>query len=265
MKIIAAVATVLLFSQCHSAKMALQNGWQNKEEYKVSGRRNIFSKEKMSFGEYHTTGIKRSWIRTSGSRHFAIAKGNVTDYDYTNIISLDYIKRKQTLRFSMTDAANHISEVFAVSKFNAMDLTIGNHPGSIVNVAADILNGIGNKPDNKFYVQLYTKEGEKPWEMLIDNTETQLHPKSYIGYLSQTKDNYYTILPVHQMEGKHGEAANILFGSVGYELRNKDNIPVAAVSKLNKGLVYFQNVSTDEKFLLANACAALLMQDQIQN
>ena len=82
-------------------------------------------------------------------------------------------------------------------------------------------------------------------------------------YLSQGRNNYYTIVPVREMEGKDGKPAGILFGSIGFEIRNKDGKAVAAVSKLDKGVVYMQAKDAEERFLLANVCAALLMQEVI--
>ena len=252
----------LLFAQCHPAKMALnEDAWPAKEEYEVLGKKGIFSKERMQFGKYHTTEVKRSWVKGTVSR-FGLGEGNVTDYDYTNIISLDYIRRNQTIKFSMTDEANRASEVFCVSKFKTTELTIGNQPNSVLNIGIDVVKSILSHPDDKYYVQIYTK-AERPWELILDNVQTQLHPKTYVGFLSQGRDRYYTIVPVREMQGKDGKPAGILFGSVGFEIRNKEGKAVAAVSKIDKGVVYMQGSDEEERFLLANVCAALLMQEVI--
>jgi len=262
-KYLSAAIIVILFSQCRPAKMALSpDDWKSKEEYEVAGKRGLFTRERMSFGDYYTTEVKRSWVKGSNSR-FGLGTNLLNENDYTNIISMEYIKRNQTIRFSMTGMSRQESEVYCVSRFNAQDLTVGNKPNSIVNVAIDIIEAVHSQPDSKYYVQLYLKQNERPWELLLDNVQSQLKPGSYIGYLSQSRDNYYSIVPVRQMEGKDGKPANMLFGAIGFEFRNKYNEPVAAVSLIDKGVVYFQNVSPEEKFLLANACAALLMQEQL--
>ena len=254
---------VVLFSQCRPAKMALSpEDWKSKEEYRVSGKRGLFTKEGMSFGDFYTTDVKRSWVKGTNSK-FGLGGNFFNENDYTNIISVEYIKRKQTIRFSMADATRQESEVYCVSRFDARELTVGNKSHSIVNIAIDIIEAANSQPDSKYYVQLYLKQNERPWEMLLDNVQSQLKPGSYIGYLSQSRDNYYSIVPVRQMEGKDGQPANMLFGAIGFEFRNKYNQPVAAVSLIDKGVVYFQNTTPEEKFLLANACAALLMQDVI--
>lgn len=255
------ISIVIVCTNCSPAKMALDTpGWAQHETLTVSGKKGLFSKERMHFGEYRTTAVKRSWIKGSGS-HYGLGTGIPGNHDYTNIISLNQIRKKQTIRFSLTDEHKNLSEVYCVSKFNATGITVGNNPNSIFNVALDLLlSPVGS---NTYYVQLYHQQGERPWEMLIDNDKSQQKPRSYIGYLNYSRDRYYTIHPVYKMENKNGKASNILFGAVGFEFRNSAGKPVAAVSTLNKGVVYLQPLPANERFLLANACAALLMQDMI--
>jgi hypothetical protein len=260
--ILFSATTIVSLTQCRTAKMALHDEqWPAKEEYKVEGKKGIFSKEKLQFGEYHTTQVKRSWTRGTNNK-FGIGEGNINSHDYTNLISIDYIKRKQTVRFSLTDAGSRESEVFCVSNFNASEVQIGNRPNSIFNIGIDVVRSLLSQPDDKYYVQIYTK-AERPWELIIDNVQAQMKPKKYVGYLSRGADDYYTIVPVREMEGKDGKPQAILFGSVGFEFRNKEGKAVAAVSKIDRGIVYLQNVTAEEKFLLANACAALVLQEMI--
>ncbi|MBK7123060.1 MAG: hypothetical protein IPH68_09765 [Chitinophagaceae bacterium] len=101
--------------------MALDTtGWQNPETLAVNGKRGLFTKENMHFGEYRTTSVKRSWIKGSSGR-FGLGTGSVNGYDYTNIISLEYIKKKQTIRFSMTDGSNNLGSVLCF-RFNTRTL-----------------------------------------------------------------------------------------------------------------------------------------------
>jgi hypothetical protein len=247
-----------LLTQCRPAKMALHNEyWPSKEEYKVEGKKGIFSKERLQFGEFSTTKVKRSWTRGTSN------KGSLKD-DYTNIISVDYIQKKQTIHFSLTDGSGRSSEVFCASNFNTSEVQIGDRPNSIFNIGIDVVRSLLSQPDDKYYVQIYLKD-RSPWELLLDNVQSQMKPKDYVGYLSHGKDDYYTIIPVWEMEGKDGKPQAILFGSVGFEFRNKAGKPVAAVSKIDRGVVYLQNVTAEEKFLLANACAALVMQEMISD
>lgn len=255
---------LVLFSQCRPAKMALTSDrWNSKEEYAVAGKRGLFTRERLSFGEYHTTAVKRSWVKGSGSK-FGLGTGTPNNYDYTNIISYEQIRRRQTIRFSMSDANKTESEVYCIAKFSSNDWQVGANPNSIFNIGLDVVEALKNRPQSKYYVQVYLRANEKPWELMIDNIEAQLYPKDYIGLLSQTKDKYYSIVPVQTMEGKDGQPMKTLFGAVGFEFRNPQNKAVAAVSMIDRGVVYFQSMDKEEKFLLANACAALLMQQELE-
>ena len=58
-----------LLTQCYPAKMSLQpDAWSQKEEFEVKGKNGLFSKEKLQFGEFYTTQVKRSWTKDSTSR-----------------------------------------------------------------------------------------------------------------------------------------------------------------------------------------------------
>jgi hypothetical protein len=100
--------------------------------------------------------------------------------------------------------------------------------------------------------------------MLIDNNAAQVHAKTYTGLLAKNKSEYYTVAPVYKLVNKQGKAVSLpLGGSVGFEFRDKNGNTVAAVSLIDNGVVYFNKVSPQEKFLLANAAAALLLQQQL--
>lgn len=263
MKRILSIALItVFFASCSPAKMALnENDWKAKEEYDVRNRKKLFGKESMNFGEFRTTLVKRSWTKGSESR-YGWGIGNPTDGTYENVLSWVKDKHKQTLRFSMADEKGDSSEVVCLTKAESSTLQIGKNENSIVNIATELLLHT-SQSSNTFYVRLYTNKHDKPWEMLFDNEAWVGKPKKYLGVIAMDKDHYYTLKPVTQMQGKNGQAANILFGAVGLEIRNKEGKPVAAVSMLNNGVVYLTDVSAEEKFLLANICAALLMQEQI--
>lgn len=255
--------SVLFFTSCMPAKMYLNsNTWQNEEAYKVKGRNGIFIKQKLQFGNYTTTSVKRSWTKGNSNKN-TFGLGDRTRDDYTNFISIDYIQKNQTFQFSLTDDGGNTSQAYAVTKFKAEDLQVGNNPNSIVNIAIDLFSGISNS-SNSFYAQIFIGDKNKPWELLLDNQQWQAKPKSYVGLITLDKNNYYTLKPITQMQNKKGKAANILFGAIGFEILNKKNEPVGAISLINNGMVYFNTTDKDERFLIANFAAALLLQQNIE-
>ena len=230
---------------------------QAKDEYPVKGRNGILINQKLSFGEYKTTKVKRSWTRGSSSKS-GIGVYNEKN-EYINLISMEYQNRKQTMNFSLSDG-NLSSDVYCASHFDSKDLSIGKNENSIWNIALDI-TGAGFESQNLFYVQIFVDE-KAPWQLLLDNQASQAKAKEYSGIFARSKTEYYTIRPVTRLDQK-GKIRNMPFGSIGYEISDKDGKPVAAVSMMDNGMVFLGKTDPSERFLLANLCSAILLQENI--
>lgn len=248
------------FASCQPFKLAVSNDLKSAhDEYEVKGKDGIMIKQKLSFGEYKTVKVKRSWTKgNSGLTGFGF--GTPYQENWVNIISTEYINKKQTVNFNLTDGQFN-SDVYCVSKFNSKDLQVGARENSLLNIGLDIF-GNGYSSNSTYYVQLFTKGDERPWQLMLDNEEAQFHSREYTGYLAKSKDEYYTIHPATKIE-KNGKVGNTLAGAVGFEIRDPKGFTVAAVSMMNKGMVFMGKRSAEERFLLANVCAALLLQQHI--
>ena len=84
-----------------------------------------------------------------------------------------------------------------------------------------------------------------------------------MGYLAKGKEDYYTIRPLSRVVNKKGKEGTMPFGSAGFEIRNRAGEPVAAVSLIDKGMIYLKALDAQEQILLATACSALLLQEEI--
>ncbi|MGB8192102.1 MAG: hypothetical protein WCF67_09300, partial [Chitinophagaceae bacterium] len=176
---------------CSPAKIGLDaQQWNEKQELSVKGRQGILINQKLSFGEFKTLSVKRSWTR-GGSTFAGWAWGRPGYNDYSTVIGTEYSKRKQTVRFELTDDKANESSVFCITKAYSQDFVIGKNPNSLLNVAMDILR-IEDASENMFWVKLYMKNDEQPWEMVIDNESSQAESKTYTGIVTQSRDKYYT-------------------------------------------------------------------------
>jgi hypothetical protein len=259
------VIAIMLFSvvSCISPRIGLDaNQWTNLQEMPVKGRQGILIKQKLSFGEFNTLSVKRSATK-GGTSFVGWAWGRPGYQDYARIIGMEYTDKNQSIRFELSDGKTNESSVFCVARARSENLVIGHNPNSLLNISLDLLS-IEESAENLFWVKIYLKNEEQPWEMVIDNDASQAKAKSYTGTVAQSADKYYTIHPVYTMtDKKKGKTYTMPIGSIGYEIRNKEGKPVAAVSMLDKGLVYFNSASEQERFLAANVCAALLLQEVI--
>lgn len=259
MKYLIIVSISLFVLSCSPAKIAVDdNGWSQKEELAVKGRQGFLIRQKLSFGEFRTGTVSRSWTKGS-SWGFGIPLAN----DWVESLNMEFVRRKQTVRFSLTDGRGQESEVTAFAKARWRDLTIGDNPNSLVNIIGDLLQ-VGDKGSNTYAVRIFPARNAQPWEMVIDNNAAQRHPRKYTGFLIKNRNEYYAVTPVYKLKNKQGEAVALpLGGSVGFEFRKPTGEVVAAVSLIDNGVVYFSNLPASEKFLLANAAAALLLQQQL--
>lgn len=255
------ILSLLAFIACTPARIGLDaQQWNEKQELSVKGRQGLLINQKLSFGEFKTVSVKRSWTR-GGSTFAGWAWGRPGYNDYSVIIGTEYSSRKQSLRFELTDDKQNESSVFCVTKAYSQDFVVGK-PNSALNVVKDIFR-IEDASESMFWVKLYLKNDEQPWEMAIDNEAAQMESKTYTGVVAQSKDKYYTIHPVYQLAGKNNKMYTMPMGSMGYEIRNKNGKPLAAVSLIDNGRVYLNPMDAEEKFLIANVCTALLLQEQI--
>src|SRR6187551_475359 len=132
------ITIAIMVVGCSPTKMAVEkNNWNNIEEFSVKGRQGLLIKQKLSFGEYRTASVKRSW--TKGSSAFAGWTTGQPGYeDYSRGIGVEYSKKKQSVRFELTDNAAHESSAFCVTKVRSKDFVLGNNPNSLFNISLDI-------------------------------------------------------------------------------------------------------------------------------
>lgn len=248
---------IISLVSCKPFQLSLGEGLKdNNDAMEVKGRSSHIN-QKLSFGNYKTTKIKRSWMKGSGG-YIGSGFGNPMQEGYVNLIGANYVNKQQTLHYGLTNGTD-TSMIFCVSKFNSEDLLIGKNQNSIFNIGMDIFGG-GYKSESGYYVQVFPTVKSSPWQLTLDNEAAQAHPNTYKGLFAKNDKEYYTIHPANKVE-KNGKTGATLFGSMGYEIRNAQGQAVAAVSTMDKGMVYLQKTNEQERFLLANLCSAILLQE----
>jgi hypothetical protein len=254
------VLTIVLIMLCCDVSnaqlhLALDEAeWKGATAYEVKGRNGILINQKLSFGNFFTASVSRSWTKGhSGVNEAGTGPGN----SYRKIISKQYIDRNQTVFFAFEDSSGLKADVHCASDFRVNDLIVGNTGVNLSDLA-----GSANSSQNLYYVQIYTDAGI-PWQMLIDNDAAQQSPRGYEARLAKSKDQYFVIRPYRKVKNKQGKVTELTFGSAGFQISNKKGEALAAVLMINKGVVYLKELPAHERFLLAAACAALLLEDQI--
>lgn len=253
----------LLVSSCTPFQPAFNDGAKTPNiVHNVKGRQGLLLNQKLSFGDFYTSKVKRSWTRGTSSRS-PINTASVSNFFFPDLFSMEWTSKHQRFTFIGADTTNQKAEVFGVSQFDSEDFIIGNNKNSIINILEDI-KGLYSESENLFYFQIFVNEDQQPWQLVLDNQASQSHSTKYRGIFSLDENNYYTLIPITKMQGKNGPRS-ILAGSVGYEINNKKGNLVAAVLLMDKGKVYLNTTDATERFLMENLCAALLLQENINN
>ena len=247
------IAAAIVSGSTHAQKFKIATGeplHSTQTEMDVKGRNGIMIKQKLSFGDYHTTRVRRSairkWTGTTG---------------FPGMIWKEHMEGRQSIHFNLTNGKD-TSDAMAVTNVSTNDLLIGSAtnaarlPGSVVPLftQTDIAK-------NNYSVSIILRPGEEPWQLFLDNTEAQVRRKHAAGFVTRG-DKFYTIDPVWQVEKKDGTVANMPFGSPGFEIRDGDKA-MAAISLLGNGKIYLGPGTEEEKALFANVGAALMLQSVI--
>lgn len=261
MKKLLLLSLVLASFSCKTMQPALSISESDLlESHPVKGRQGLLINQRLKFGEYETSRVKRSWTR-GGNTRLNYPFGTIADPTYPNLISMDYVARNQAYYFQMSDAYGNISDVYGISDYKSQDLQIGDNPNSIINILQDIF-GKTDYAENLFYLQFYLNDERRPWQLLLDNHAAAFFIKEYQGVFALNEKTYFTLKPITKVMGKKGPE-EVWAGNMGFEIFNSSDESVAAVSLVDGGNVYFHTKDPKERFIVANLSAALLLQQDV--
>ncbi|TBX69904.1 hypothetical protein EZL74_05670 [Flavobacterium silvisoli] len=244
---------------CTPFKPALNNA-DALTEYPVKGRQGLLINQKISFDTYTSSRVKRSWTK-GGNTRLPVAVNPVVDFWYPELLAVDATDKSQTFCFQLSDGLQNHSDAYASAHFETERLLVGNNPNSVVNIMRDVMS-VDIDRENMFYAQVFINQDAKPWQLVLDNIESQKNAKQYTGLFEYDKGRYYQLKPITHLQTSQGPKA-VWMGSVGYEISNPAGQTVAAVSLMDKGMVYLSNANAEERFLLANLCTILLLQQNL--
>jgi hypothetical protein len=227
--------------------------WKGVKEFEVKGRNGILIKQKLFFDKYFTTSVDRSWLKGYSSFDHPLKYNSDT-----KIISTEYIDKNQTLFFAFEDSTRRKADVHCVKGFSLQDVK---RSPTLVSIFGNML-GLEGVSD-LYYSQIFTSADSAPWHLLVSNEVAERNPQTYVTKLARSKDEYYLITPYRKVRNNKGKTIDLTFGVAGFKITNRKGEPLAAVSLVNKGMVYLKNVPLEDRFLLAALCSAMLLEDQI--
>jgi hypothetical protein len=258
---------IILFS-CTTAKVTVPDKFSAQAtRMPVKGVNGWQVGQKLSFGSYTTSTIKRGWDFSSSLQYTKLrirpeeAVLKVFDISTDN----DIKKQRSKFQYSISDGDN-ISEVFATEKFSEKQLVYkSNNPW------------IGNASKTKKYDYAFTaailpvEKDAAPWSLVLINsydinkdTAHGIFDRPYVeeeGYATNGKDNIaIRPLRIEKLTTKSGRQTRVFGGKMlsGYELQWDGGV-VAIIDILDNNLWIYNDLEPKEKMILSAISSAILL------
>jgi len=260
---------LIFITSCTTAKLSVPPSFGEKAtKMPVKGINGWQVNQKLNFGAYTTSKIKRGWDFSSSVSHtkFRIdpeeALLKVFDID----IDKNTNTQKNKFQYSIGDGTQ-ITEIYATEKFKEKQLVYkSNNPW------------IGNASKNNRYEYSFaaaivplTLKDKNPWSVVLINkydiakdTARKVFDKPYVeeeGYATNGKENI-AIRPIRtdKMLTENGEQKKLLGGKMltGYELQWNGEA-VAMIDILENSIWILNEAEADKKMILASVSSAILL------
>lgn len=221
----------LFLIACSTPEMLVNKNLQEESMvYEVNGRNGWLVNQHLSFGEYQSEKVNRSWTK---------------GYDYPFIVR--FIGAKEKLSFLLKDEQGNKADVFCLGKLREQDLTLFHKYFDINLKAKDAFTGtivVNESAAFDFYV---TNLNQNNWFREV---------KGWVG----GEGMKFVIRPVDKLENNQ----KMLDMQVpGFEFVLNDKV-VGAVETLNRGRVWLHyDLAEEQKLLLASVAAALLLRSDL--
>lgn len=260
---------LIFITSCTTAKLSVPPSFGEKAtKMPVKGINGWQVNQKLNFGVFTTSKIKRGWDFSSSVSHtkFRIdpeeALLKVFDID----IDKNTNTQKNKFQYSIGDGTQ-ITEIYATEKFKEKQLVYKSNNPWIGNASKT------NRYEYSFAAAIVplTLKDKNPWSVVLINkydiakdTARKVFDKPYVeeeGYATNGKENI-AIRPIRtdKMLTENGEQKKLLGGKMltGYELQWNGEA-VAMIDILENSIWILNEAEADKKMILASVSSAILL------
>ena len=263
------IIALLFLVSCTAAKVSVPASFSSQAtKLPVKGLNGWMTNQKLSFGEFSTSTIKRGWDFTSSSQY---TKFNLHPEEMLlRVLNIETDKRtlqqSNKFQYNLQDGIQ-AAEIFATEKFTEKQLVYKSNNPYIGQVNAT------NRYEYAFTAAILPVMANEndPWSLVLINkyskaADTARHPfaNPYIeeeGYATNGKENI-TIRPLRleKLTTKSGKETKVFGGPMlsGYELRWDDGV-VSIIDILDNSIWLANNLDTRDKLILSSISSAILL------
>ncbi|HEY0677596.1 MAG TPA: hypothetical protein VGD17_04885 [Chitinophagaceae bacterium] len=263
------LAGFILITSCTAVKLSVPSNFSGQAtKMHVKGINGWQINQKLSFGEYQTSNIKRGWDFTASVQYtkFRISPEEMLLRVFD--ITTDKNKNFQRNKFQyLIESGNLMAEIYATEKFEEKQLIYKSNNPFIGNVSKT------NRYEYAFAAAILpiSPQNSAPWSLVLMNkydiekdTARKLFDRPYVeeeGYATDGKDNI-TIRPlrIDKVTTKSGKETKVFGGKLltGYELQWDGGV-VGIIDILDNNVWIYNDLEPKEKLLIASISSAILL------
>lgn len=254
----------IVFISCSTAKLAVPEKFTAvAEKMPIKGVNSWVFNQKLSFGKYQTSKVKRGWTSTSEDRYYSIEQRLMKVFAVDNFNSVTQQKNKY--RYTIQDGTSE-AQVYCLEKMTREQITIKTN--------TKLLGDLSRTNNSQYCFSaaiLPMKDTSvEPWQLVIYNTydrskdtSRRLFDLPYVeeeGYVTNGKETI-EIKPVRvaNMTSKSGKESRFPVKILsGYELRIDDGV-IAIIDSLSNQLWVYKELDEPTRLIVAAISSALLL------
>lgn len=260
---------IVLFASCTAAKVSVPDAFrQQATRMEVRGINGWQINQKIRFGEYESSVIRRGWDFQSSLQYtkFRVSPEEMLLKVFDIHTDKRNLKQRNKFQYSLS-AGSIATEIYATEKFSEKQLVYkSNNPA------------LGDASMSNSYEYAFTaaivplvSANEEPWSLVLINrydrskdTARRLFDRPYVeeeGYATNGKENIaIRPLRIENVITKNGRQTKVFGGKLlsGYELQWDGGV-VAIIDILDNSIWLYKELEASEKLILSSIASAILL------
>jgi hypothetical protein len=262
-------AAALVFVSCTAVKLSVPDRFSSQAtKMHVSGLNGWMVNQKLAFGPYNTSKIKRGWDFTSSLSYTKFFLRPEEALLKVFDINTDKATNNQRNKFQYTlEDGNGVTEIFATERFQEKQLKYRSNNPWIGDASKT------NRYEYAFNASILplTLKDKEPWSLVLVNkydakndTARRLFDRPYVeeeGYATNGTENI-SIRPlrIDKVTTKKGKETKVFGGSMlsGYEI-SWDGGVVGIIDLLDNNIWLANNLEANDKMIVSSIASAILL------
>lgn len=263
------IIALIALSSCTAAKVSVPEKFSAQAtRMPVSGLNGWMISQKLSFGPYNTSRIKRGWDFTSSLQYtkFRISPEEMMLRVFDISTDKRNLKQKNKFQYTLEDG-NLVSEIYATEKFSEKQLVYKSNNPFIGNVSKT------NKYEYAFTAAIMplTATNNDPWSLVLMNkydiakdTARRLFDRPYVeeeGYATNGKENIaIRPLRIENVTTKSGKQTRVFGGKLlsGYEIQWDGGV-VGIIDILDNSIWITNDLEPADRLIVSSIASAILL------